>query len=137
MALTSLVKNYVDIAIGVTVLIAAFGVFYRKIVHPMHNLLVAQLTPQDGESLVDKVNRISVNHEEAQKDHIEAQGHWTALELSAQDTTTELKALASQLHSNNERFDKVEASLQTLHAGQKAVERRLTKVEMSMPKESA
>ena len=81
--------------------LVAFGGFllwaYRRVLRPIHKAVMAmseiveaQLTPNHGSSLVDRVARIAPNHEAAET-------HWKALALSQNETKLEVKRLTERL----------------------------------------
>src|SRR6185312_14720558 len=77
-------------------LIAMTGIVRRYLI-PLSRLIQAQLNPNGGGSLVDKVNRILPNQEEARANHQEAQRHWEALEFGQTALSKEISALKVKL----------------------------------------
>ncbi len=98
------VLNHASNLAGLVVLAAAMGVFWHKKVKPVVDIITAQLRPNGGGSLLDKVNRIDPNHEEAR-------GHWKTLEMADETLSQSLREINVRLARGERRFSRIEDKL--------------------------
>ncbi len=90
-ALRDYASSIITIAAALGVLATAGRYIWRRALQPFievqnaaAEIIKAQLTPNHGSSLVDKVNRIATNHQEAQR-------HWEGLEKGMEEVRKRLE----------------------------------------------
>ena len=100
-------SHNVSVLLGfLTALVVAAGWMYRKVLRPVHkavmamsDIVEAQLTPNHGSSIVDRVAQIAPNH-------LAAETHWKQLELSQKEIKLEVLRLTERLDLIESREDK-------------------------------
>ena len=115
-----LLQQYSAIIVALTGAAVGTAFIWRKLLKPITILLQAQLTPNDGGSLVDKVNQIGPNHSKVEE-------HWAeqvavAKTLSEKVEATRLSVakghenLAKQIDNISDRVAAIEAQVSVVSA---------------------
>ncbi len=119
--ITELLQQYSALIVAVTGAAAGTLWIWRK-VRPIVQLVEAQLSPNGGGSLTDKVDQIAPNHAAAEE-------HWKRLEDNQIQIKTDLIASNEELGRKfDDRVDKIQAELDRRETFARAAIRRLPDV---------